>query len=172
MPIFFTKAFHHKDKWNLARTLTNILDPGEIKQTINADPDLGANDKPKSVWEMPSGDEMTATIGGTGPAMEVDHEPQDSEALVACAAPPRANYPRRPGVGLKSMRSYVRTLIEVCCDAKSNMGIKFDEAKGVRHIRVTLQEAFLKTATVEWILTLIEGENTLCHEPVVPHGYI
>ena len=69
-------------------------------QTINADPDLGANDKPKSVWEKLSGDEMTATNGGTGPAMEVDHDPQDdSEALVACAAPPRANYPRRPGGG-------------------------------------------------------------------------
>ena len=71
----FTKAFHHKDKWNLARTLINVLDPGEIEQTINSDPDLGTNDKPKSVWEKLSGVELTATIGGTGPAMEVDHDP-------------------------------------------------------------------------------------------------
>ena len=60
----------------------------------------------KSVWEKSSNDETIPPNGGTGPAMEVDHNPQVSETLVACAAPPRANYPTRLGMRLKSMRSY------------------------------------------------------------------
>ena len=81
--------------------------------------DLGANDKPTSVWEKPSGDGGITKGGGTGPAMEVDHDPQ-VENLVACAATPRVNSPRSTGVRLKSMRSYDRTLIAVCCDAKGS----------------------------------------------------
>ena len=97
----FTKAFHQKDKWYSARVLINILDPDEVKQTIETQGDLGANDKPRSVWEKSSNDETTAPTGSTDPAMEDDHDPQVSETLVACAAPPRANYPTGPGVKLK-----------------------------------------------------------------------
>ena len=113
------------------------------------------------MWEKPSGDSGITKGSDTISAMEVDHDPQIPENLVACAATPRVNSPRGTGVKLKSMRSYVRTLIEVCCDANSKMGIKFEEAKGVRHIRITLREDFLKTSTVELIFSLIEGENTL-----------
>ncbi|MDO7742030.1 MAG: hypothetical protein MUP94_10135, partial [Flavobacteriales bacterium] len=158
----FTKAFHQKDKWTAARQLINILDPSELhKQITDSANDLSANDKPTSVWDKASTDEGIAKVGGTSSAMEDDHDPQVSGNLVACAATSRVNRPRSSGVKLKSMRSYVRTLIEVCCDANSKMGIKFEEAKGVRHIRVTMAEDFLKVSTLEWILSLIEGERTL-----------
>ena len=77
----FTKAFHQKDKWHSARVLINILDPDEVKQTIESQGDLGANDRPRSVWEKSSNDETIAPTGSTGPEMEVDHDPRDSEAL-------------------------------------------------------------------------------------------
>ena len=158
----FTKALHQKDKWYAARTLINILDPSELpKQIADSAHDLSANDKPISVWDKANGDKGITKGSDTFSAMEVDHDPQGSENLVACAATPRVNSPRSTGVKLKSMRSYVRTLIEVCCDANSKMGIKFEEAKGVRHIRVTLREDFLKMSTAEWILSLIDGESTL-----------
>ena len=157
----FLKTFPQKDKWQAARTLIHILDPDEVERTIDSQGDLDASDEPKLVWEKPSNDETIPPVGGTGPAMEVDHNPQVSETLVVCAVPPRANYPTRFGERLKSMQSYVQTLIEVCRDANSKSGTEFDEAQGVRHIRVTLKEDFPEMATVEWILSLIIGVDTL-----------
>ena len=97
----FTKAFHQKDKWTAARQLINILDPSELrKQITDSANDLSASDKPTSVWDKADVDKGIAKVGGTSSEMEVDHDPQCPENLVACAATPRVNRSRSSGVRL------------------------------------------------------------------------
>ena len=57
--------------------------------------------------------------------------------------------------------SHIRKLVEVCCEEDSNMGVKFAESQGCRHVRRTVQEDFVKNETADRLISEIEGESKI-----------
>ena len=106
-------------------------------------------------WERDENRIPKGKLDTLSPLQESCHD-----AVPACVAETDSLYVDRSMKARPASISsrHVRKLIEVCCDEDSNMGIKFVESQGCRHVRITVKDDFVKQETVEKVINEVEDE--------------
>ena len=131
-----TKAFPSKDIWTRCRQLIGICDEDECLGMMDKHAFEDINDKPRSFWERDENKVPKGKLDTLSPLQESCHE-----SVAACVAVTESLYAARSTKAKPASisSSHVRKLVEVCCAEDSNMGVRFAESQGCRHVRITVK---------------------------------